>query len=147
MKGRALLGKKWGPGRLRRYREGVARRKAAGLYENRGRDPRTEVLTMTCANPKCDTAFPFTFSPGVSRTKKRFCSHACQLRDNHELRTRVPDGEVLREMYKTMTCTEIGKVFNLTGAAIRYALIRHGIQRRKSGGRTKAEKCKATNGQ
>ena len=146
MKGRALLGKKWSAGRLRRYREGVARRKAAGLYEGR-LDPRTEVLTIKCSNPECGKDFPFTFSPRISRTKKRFCTHACQLRANHDLRTRVPEADELREMYKTMTCAEIGKILNMTGGAIRYALIRYGIPRRKAGGRTKAEKCKATSGQ
>ena len=147
-----LLGRKFGEGRLRRHREAVARRKAEGFYEQppyTETDPRTEVRTVTCASPECGREFTFTFSPRFSRDANRYCSHLCQLRHNHILRTRCPqDYETLHDLYvkQNMTTVEIGNLFGVSNSTVRIAMIKAGVPRRGMGTRPKEKACKATSG-
>ena len=134
-----LLGRKFSPGRLKRHREAVARRKAEGFYAYRTHDRRTKKLVVECSYPRCGNQFEFVFSPRYSLDRRCYCSHDCQVRHNHMLRTRVPDAKTLREMYvdSDMSAIEIAKLFNVSGGAIREALMRAGIPRRKPGARPK----------
>jgi hypothetical protein len=139
-----LLGRKFSPGRLKRHREACARRKAEGFYETpsyKRFDPRTKVLTLVCATPSCDKQFTFTRSPRFLGDTPRYCSHICQLRHNHILRTKVPqDYETLYDLYwtKNMSTVEIGEMFGSDNSTVREAMVRAGVPRRKSGPRRKA---------
>lgn len=144
-----LLGRKWSAGRLKRHREVVARMKAEGHYKAvavKQRDPRTEIVTLTCANPPCGKTFKFAYAPRFSRKKLRYHSHLCQVRHQHELRRKCPaDYETLYDLYvtKRMTTVAIAEMFGVTSSAVRIALILVGIPRRKGGFQPKAMRAAA----
>lgn len=142
-----LLGRKFSSGRLKRHREACARRKAEGFYETasyKALDPRTRIVTLTCALPGCGNKFQFILAPRFRPDARRYCSPTHQTQHNHILRTRCPrDYETLYQLYVTqnMTAVEIGLMFGVSDSTVGHALRRAGVPLRGVGPRKRRALC------
>lgn len=121
----------------RKLREGIAKRKAAGLPFG-GTLHKGLTFVAVCAFSACGKPFRWKRNrlKGKAYSDRKYCSRRCSLRDAILSAKKLPDSKTLRYLYVEcgLSCAAIGQIYDCKGhSAVKDALKKAGIPRRRTG--------------